>query len=620
MIFAFVYFALLVLCSGVRGTNLYPSCRGNELVGSAAAGNEVTIHTIPQELENLTITCFAYELSSLTGGMKAGARDPCSVEHQTEYLHRVVIRAKRNDQSTGQLVTTDYDVKDLSGGSLGRIAIRFTEKHSFSLVLINQGLNQLCSLHIRAIMDYVGEAEVTENKNLPVVVSVEPRTVYTKQNSKTKLFLRYPKGTDMQKVQNDVVTLTDLDKKCSLGNTSGNRMRSLAPSADLSRFDNDSTLGVRDYFFDIPDTYRICYYGSLDTKGSELALIRIFDGNPSYYQIVGGQDSDGRIFVGVETTIKFYGHALDTRVDGDRAKLTYETEDCATGSPAGGVPEATDLGPQDDYGPYTTYSLWRWALKESGVFKICYKRRYGSWTEVPSITDISPRVGPVIEPDDPNKEKKIPQPVDPVTKKECPMAPPSTKEAPWVAYKSIKLTFNATRVSPKILNMLSRAICVPRAALVPTHITHDRQGHQVLYLSILCEDLAEAASCDTVERQNYLVYLGKTNSSLLSELKILSVNGSRHMFAFGDDPVFVEANKNYLIVFLISCTTVVLVAAISVYGLLKYREHREYFIQFGTDDEDADDMYTTPTTTRSPFKTGNTGRAAIDNAVIEVEE
>ncbi|KAH9599953.1 hypothetical protein LSM04_004615 [Trypanosoma melophagium] len=603
-------------CSLVQGSNLYPSCEGKEVQGSAGAGGEVTIHEIPSTVRNLTLTCLVYEVTSLTGGLNRDGWDPCSVPHQTEYLHRLVIRAKKENKNTGNSVVTDYDVKDMAGGSLGDISIRLPDAGKFSLVFMNKGNNARCTLQIRAIISYLQSAKEAQSTHLPVVVSVIPRTVYIRRTSTTKFILRYPKGADVHKARRDIVTLKSLDKECADNISEGSDMRLPSSKSEFNSFEDPSTLGERDYFFDRPETYRVCYRARGDTLSTELAVVRVFDGNPSYYQIIDGQDKDGRVLVGVKTTIKFHGFDLDTRPEGDRAKFVWDSEDCATASPAGGVPEDTDLGPADDYGPATTYTLWTWVLRQGGAFKICYKRRHGLWTEVPSVTDLGYNTAPTAAPGSANNSV-IPQPTDPVTKKGCPMAPENTRENPWVSYEAIRLTLNTTRLPADFLKRVSQTFCIPRAALAVTHITHNMERRQVVYISILCEDLGEARPCDTLERQNYILSLGKANSSILTDLSIVSVKGINSLFAFGDDPLFVKGDRDHTLVISLTCLTVVLVTAMTVFGVLKYRENRQYFVQFGTDDDDVADMYETSVPVG---RGGSTGRSAIKNSVIEVED
>ncbi|KEG13341.1 golgi/lysosome glycoprotein [Trypanosoma grayi] len=608
----FATLLLVLCCSFAQGANLYPACEGREVHGSVGAGGETTVHVVPLKAENLTLTCLAYEVTSLRGGMSRRGYDPCSVEHQTEFLYRLVIRAKWKNKTTKDVMMTEYDVKDLAGGSIGDIAIRTPGESEFSLVFKNQASHRRCSLRVRAIMDYKLSAKEVQSTKLPVVVSVVPRTVYTRRTETTMFFLKYPEGTDMKKASKDIVALSDLDNECADGKFNGRVMRLPSVKQD-SYFVGKSFMGERDYYFDRPEAYRICYRGEDETTSSELAVVRVFDGNPSYYQVVDGQDDDGRVLVGVTTTIKFYGYDLDTRPDGDRAKFAYDSEDCATASPAGGVPEATDLGPSDDYGPNTTYTLWTWTLREGGAFKICYKRRDAHWTEVPSIADVAPTPAPTAAP---SNVTHVPQPTDPVTKIDCPMAPESTREEPWVAYKSVKLTLNGTRAPEGFLQTISRVFCIPRAALAVTHMTHDTKGLQVLYISIVCEDLGEARPCDTLERQNYIVSLGKENSSILSDIAIVSIEGSTHMFAFGDDPIIIRNYNGHVMAISITCITVLLITAMGVYGVLKYRENRQYFIQFGADDEDVGDMYAIS----GSVKGGDEYRRPVKDSVIEVEE
>ncbi|RNF08694.1 putative Golgi/lysosome glycoprotein [Trypanosoma rangeli] len=609
-----VLFILSLCCTVAQGRNLYPSCQGDERQGFAGAGGETTIFALPQKTRALTLVCLAYEVSSLMGGMKKGEKDPCYVPHQTEYLHRIVVRAATEDEATRKVNVTDFDVKDLAGGSLGNVVIRLLGMSKVSLVFMNDATNHQCSLRIRAIISFAEQAEPTQQERLPVAVSVVPRTVYVKRSAMTTVLLRYPWGTNMHEAQSDVVKLVALSKECGTGYFDGHAMRIPSSFPPVNHLGDPATLGARDYYFDTPETYRVCYYGKGNQTGSEIAVIRVFDGNPTYYQMVSGQDEQGRVFVGAEATVKFYGYDLDTRPGGDSAKFVTDAEDCATAKPAGGVAESTDLGPGDSYGPGTTYTLWTWVLRKAGAFKLCYKRRNGVWTEVPSIADVDPEVASTST-SGATEPKHIPRPTDPVTKAECPMAS-TTPEAPWISYKSLKFTFNGTRLPKDLLKTLSQRFCIPRAALAVTHVTHDPDGRQVMYLSILCEDLGEAASCDTVERQNYILSLGQQKLTPLVGLGIASVEGSRHLFAFGDDVVVLKKYGGHILVLLITCLTVVVVVAMAVYGVLKYRESRQYFIQFGADDAEVEDMYATD----GPDDLGYRRPRGVKDAVIEVEE
>ncbi|PWV17931.1 putative Golgi/lysosome glycoprotein 1 [Trypanosoma cruzi] len=611
-----LFLALLlfsVCCPVVQGGNLYPRCQGEELLGTADAGEESIFFKIRRYSKALTLTCLAYEVISISD-VGRGERDPCQVEHQTEYQYRLVIRATMVDEATGKIIETDYDVKGLAGGSLGDLLIHSAELSKFSLVFMNKATNVRCRLRIRALMSYTERTKPFEREGLPVVIGLEPTSVYRNRSSTTKLFLSYPSGTNMQEAQSDVVKLTNLEKECADEHSQGHAMRPQPTPQSMEFIDDTSLVGLRDYYFDSSETLRICYHKKGKSVGAELAIVRVFECNPYGYEVVKGQDDEGRVYVGVETTIKFYGYDLDTRDLGDRAKFANDFEDCATAPPAGGVPEGLPLAPAESYGPGTRYTLWTWVLREGGFFKVCYKTRDGAWVEVPNIIDVAYDAPSTYAPGS-SSPPSIPRPRDPITQEECPMAIERPGE-PWTVYKSLKLTFNESKISEEYLLVLSRAFCIPRSALAVTRMTHDGEGHQVIYLSILCEELGDAAPCDTVERQNYILTLGKSNSTILSDIGILSVEGSRHLFAFGDDTVTMKGTGGRVMTLLITCATVVLVAAMAVYGVLKYRENRQYFIQFGNDDAEVEDMYAAS----DPRNTEHKGPLPVKDAVIEVEE
>ncbi|KAG8348321.1 hypothetical protein ERJ75_000746700 [Trypanosoma vivax] len=565
---------------------LFPNCAGdNDLLGFSSAGSEVIVHRIANKSANLTIFCLS---TQITNSDDDAENDACRIPGQSEYDYKLLLRATYTDKATNKAITKDFELKDLAGGSLGAVSYRLPEKSEFSIVFINTGTDGKCSLKLRGRVYYELKAKETHATDVPVVVGLLPRVAAFNTPRSSRIIVRYPDSTAMQHKEDDIFHLGTYNQECAGEHFSGTVMERPIPTPSFDQYSEPETLGVREFTHDHGRLFRICYASKNATESVEIATLKTYDSNPVYYQIVSGKDEEGRVHIGNEVTIKFYGFDLNTRADGDRAKFVLESQDCTLAPPAGGVPDDIALEPVGNYGPKSLTSLWTWTLTDGGAYKICYKRSRNAWVEVPSwetITSLKAAVNSDLD----ESGSRI-RPTDPVTREECPVAKPHSKENPWSMYKSIKLVLNDTKLSEDFLAKLGRKFCIPRAALAVTHLTHNEHGQQVVYLSILCEDMGEDRSCSTVERQNYIVSLAKSDASSFASIGIAAVEGSTHMFAFGDDVMIVKSGFSIMSI-LIICATALLVTTMMVYGFLKYRESRQYFVNFGLEDDDVDDMY-----------------------------
>lgn len=611
----------IVLCLhsvtvAAENKKLYPACGGRELSATAKAGEESTLTVFSYSYDAISLDCLAYEVTSLKGGQTDSTKDYCMIEHQTEYAYGLVLRATYTD--SGNRITRDFSIRDMTGGSLTEVTTRMPRSSKYSIVFQNFGASARCNLQVRALVSLTVAPDVNTSAVVPTVVALEPRTVYTKNSPRTYLVLDHGNGNPPNR--GDAVTLVDY----TVGTCAN-------PAGDVMSMDYTSTIpstvhvpgNPNNYSAHVatfynPNTYRVCFRGNGAANAIEIAVLTAFSGNPSYYEVISGEDDEGRVMVGEEATIKFYGYDLDTREHGDEAKFVWFTEECDSGKPAAGVPLADNLGPADNYGPNTTYSLWTWTMTQEGAFKVCYKRKAtGTWTEVPSIED----VGPGAATDD-SAPAEVPDPTDPVTKEKCPKLTYDAQK-PWKKYKSVQVTLSTKDIPDAFFTTLSQILCLPQNMFTVTHSRKTDDGYKNVFLTLNCDVVGNEGVCDTTERLNYFAEMSPT---ILKEHGISAVVGSTSMFAFDDDKVVVIVKRSSAaLVFLGLC--VLGGGGLAVLAVSRYQERRHHFTQFGIAEDDIDDMYdfgTAPgAATRDHYEVPGAPPqppTRIQNAVIEIEE
>lgn len=596
---------------------LYPACGGREYTASARAQEEVTLASFPYSYDGVSLDCLAYEVTSLKGGQMDQSTDYCLIQHQTEYAYSLVLRAAYISDS-GSRITRDFSIRDMTGGSLTEVTTRMPRASRYSIVFKNLAASERCSLKIRSLVSLMVAPEANTTEVVPTVVALEPRTVYTKNSPRTYLVLDYGDGNPPSPY--DAVTLVDYTTS-TCANPQGDilSMDYAAKIPSTVHMPGDpANYGARATTFSIPNTYRVCFRSRDASSAIEIAVITAFSGNPAYYELISGQDEEGRVMVGEEATIKFYGHDLDTRPKGDEAKFVWFTDECDSGEPAAGVPLTDNLGPADNYGPNTTYSLWTWTMTKEGAFKVCYKRKAaGQWTEVPSIEDAGPGAD-----DDDSAPDNVPDPTDPVTKEKCAKLTYNPQN-PWKKYKSAQVTLASKSVPDTLLATLSKVLCLPEKMITVTLSRSTADGHKNVFLYLGCDLTGNEGVCDTTERLNYFVQMSAT---LLKEHGITAVVGSTAMFAFDDDSVITVVQRSSAA--LIFCSLCVLAGGgMAVFAVSRYRERRHHFTQFGLEEDDIDDMYDFTAApgpaTRDHYAVPGAPPpppARIQNAVIEIEE
>ncbi|KPA73227.1 putative Golgi/lysosome glycoprotein [Leptomonas pyrrhocoris] len=601
---------------------LYPACGGIEHTATANSQEEVTLYSHPYSYNGIALDCLAYEVTSLKGGQKNQKKDYCVIKHQTEYAYSIVLRATYVDDS-GDRVTRDFSIRDMTGGSLTSVTTRMPQSSKYSLVFKNLATNKRCNLQVRALVSLSTVPDADASAVGPTVVAIEPRTVYTKDSPRTYLVLDH--GHGVMPSRSDVVTLVDY----TLGTCAQpvgdvvtmDYSSSIPPSVHITGDESDYSARVATLYN--PNTYRVCYRGADSSSALEIAVITAFSGNPAYYEVISGEDSEGRVLVGEKATIKFYGYDLDSRQHGDEAKFVWFTDECDWGAPAAGVPLTDDLGPDDNYGPNTTYTLWTWTMKEEGAFKVCYKRKAtGKWTEVPSIDDIGPGAAA-----DTSTPSPVPDPTDPSTKEKCPKLTYNSQD-PWKKYKSVQVTLATKDIPDTFFHTLSQVLCLPVNMFIVMHSRKTDDGYKNVFLTLNCDAAGNEGQCDMTERLNYFAQLSTT---VLNDHGITAVVGSTSVFAFDDDKVvtIIKRSSNALIF----CGLCVLAGGgMAVFAVNRYQERRHHFTQFGLDEDDIDDMYDFGTAP-GPGAPGTTAQdhysvpgapqqppARIRNAVIEIED
>lgn len=582
-----------LLACVVQGKNLYPACDGEELKTSAGAGESVTVLRGTTEGTAFTLTCFAHEVTSVRGNQKDPSKDHCKIPHQTEYPYRLLVRAEYTDDS-GTQRKRDFDLRDLSGGSVDGVTMRMNYPSRFSVIFVNVANAAGCTLSFHALLTYSVTTptpkESVDFGYVPSVVAVRPATIYSGQPA--TLVLQFPETIDPTSNTRDRVFLIPLKERCESAMTiSSMDTGSLPPS--FSPLNPGSVYTAWSKHFSESGSYRLCHESRGKVSATvELAVLTSFSSNPAYFDILEGATSSGQVFTGVPVTVKFFGSDLDTRPNGDKAKLVEEDETCREGKAAGGVPVGTDLGPSDNFGANTTYSLWTMTILYGGAYKLCYQRAgMEAWAEVPYISTVDPGTAA----DTKETESAVPTPKNAETGDLCPMAPLPLEGRPWVKYQSVKLVMMATKTVQELTDTVVSLFCVPRSAFSITRLTHNKQREQVVYLAFMCDNVTSregALVCDNTERANYAVSLGDSKTSeLLKQYQIQSITGSTSMATSDDDPSLIPRQGSSTVGTLLVCLTVLGVVWMVAYSVAKCREKRQYMVQFGMDDADIDDMY-----------------------------
>ncbi|KAG5510870.1 hypothetical protein JKF63_06371 [Porcisia hertigi] len=611
----------LMLCSVLSvvakdAKRLYPACSNDERTASAGAQVTSTVVDFSTRSKSLTLSCLAYEVLSVKGGQKDN-KDYCLVEHQTEYSYSLELEAVYT-MDNGASMTSRFPIRDMTGGSLTELTVQLPVLSKFSLVFRNLATDPKCHLRLRALLSYETSDTGNAEYNLPTVVAVEPRTVYANSANRSYIVLDY--GADHVPSRSDIVTLVDFSNgRCDQPDGDVRYMDYLTTIPSTVHLNgNLSQYSTRATTFDKPNTYRVCHRTSQSLVATQIAVITVYAGNPMYYDIISGLNNKGEVLVGVETTIKFYGYDLDTRKNGDEAKFVKFTDECDVGSPAGGVPLTNDLEPEDNYGPNTTYSLWRWTINDGGSFKVCYKRKaVNVWTEVPFIEDVAmadPR-------EDSSSSAPIPVPTDPSTQEECAMATQKVGE-PWPKFKSVEIVLMEQKMPDNFLDSLSSLLCLRRYLMTVAHLRHNEEGKQVVFLVLNCEENENVTKreCSSIERLNYFVSIPNEK---LQSYGILSVRGSTHMFAFGDDET--TGRKSNTFGYLVLSVSILGATGMVIFAVSRYQERRHHFVQFGLDDDEIDDMYDFNAASRAAMSNQHSALSQsestrISNAVIEVED
>ena len=569
--------AALLCVSTVSADSLYPKCSGTVLEDRAPQTQPERILKTLEDgklMKGVRVSCVAFAVRSLSSS------GVCEIPHQTQYPFRLFLRATgiTNDNKP---YTNEYDIRDTVGGSVNRLTVTSPYASKFEVVFQNAAQNKDCMLGIRAIITAT-ELTGTDDANAPTIVGVDPQTVY--QNSPTHFVLKHSTNPTSSESSNDIMFLVPIESLC----TDTITRTSLSKESDAETLKKYLTgYGSNTAAYDVwvsskpaADNYRVCH--ATDGKGgSEIALLTVFKGNPNYFDVVTGDDSEGKIFVGSPVTIKFFGYDLDTRPNRDLAKLVDDSHSCDAGGPAGGVPIATDLGPADSYGVDTTFTTWTFTITKGGSFRVCYKRAGSSWVDVPSIDELPAGAAPTVPP------APAPIPTNPVNGKSCMLAT-VRKDAPTYP-TMLKLTLAAADVPSYFRSVLSEVLCV--AALSLSFIPVPQEpgaGGAVLYMDIYCDPKV----CSAQDRKDYLLEIAKQQTaeykslgiSAVEEVANKGINGFTKDFLNND----LEARRHHGLVLIIMCLTLVALAALGVYGWVQYKKNQHHFIQFGVgvDDED----------------------------------
>lgn len=583
--------AVAVQANPSRNKNLYPRCATTELSAQASGGQTVSLQKLTINPSELIVACIAADVATIGGTESDKA---CTIAHQTDYAYRLFLTATYQDPNTNGVNSIDYELKDVMGGSANRLHIRLPAAGTYELRFANLAASSGCVLKARAMLEVESGTSDPSSTPPPALVAVQPSVLYVASRSSTSFVFRHIRSSVGASA--DSVLLIETARQCSsLTATSaeGLEMSYVPPSAAataLAGMPDPQSLSVQRHYFEQTGTFRVCYAVGTRSSWSEVAMLSVFSGNPSYYTFESGQGPQGQIYTNREITIRFHGFGLDTRQGGDQAKFVEDGKSCEDGLPAGGVKVATDLGPADDWGPSTTYTEWKWTLLAGGAYKVCYKRKDHPWVEVPSLAEVGPGAIDITFP----PQGPVPTPTDPITHDDCPMAPNGADNTRAFTNTILKVVLTTTKVPASYLSTLSQALCLPVSSISIVRQKTSDEGIQ-LWIDVNCDAKESNAKlpCDPQERKNYAVHLSETSSPIAARLKWKSATQTSQddIFAEGDPAgglTGLLANKKSRGAFFIGCATLLIVVGLVVFGVLKYKEKQHYFIQFGVDEDDVD--------------------------------
>ena len=372
-----------VLCASTASADsLRPKCSGTR---APQTQPERILQTLEDGklVKGVRVSCVAFAVHSLS------ASGVCEVPLQTQYPFRLFLRAT-GTTGDSKPYTNEYDIRDVFG-SVNQLTVTSPYASKFEVVFQNAAQNKDCILGIRAVISATELAGFDVDANAPTIVGVDPQLVF--QNNPVHFVLKHP--TTGSESINDTMFLVPIESLC----TDAATRISLSEVTDvelLKKYPTDSTATYDVWVSAKPAAaaYRVCHATGF-RGGFEIALLNVFKGNPSYFDVVS---SGGKIYVGSPVTIKFFGYELDARPNRDLAKLVGDSNSCEDGEPAGGVPLANDLGPVDSYGVDTDFTTWAFTITQGGSYRVCYKRAGGSWVDVPSIDDLPAGAAPTVPP------------------------------------------------------------------------------------------------------------------------------------------------------------------------------------------------------------------------------
>jgi hypothetical protein len=431
----------------------------------------------------------------------------------------------------------------------------------------------MCDLRIFYIIEYiaVSESKVERQNPLPSLIEIEPQTAYLnkpitftfKQEDRT-----YP--TDRVRAVLDSSFCND---------TAGTEIGQGDASNSKELHYDSITKSVWSHVFTEPGSYKLCYkHDALDFE--EIAQLTVFGGNPEYF--VAGNPNDV-IYVGQPIPFRFYGTNLDLRPGHDSAKMVFMTFSCEDGPPSGGVVPTSDLGPTNEMN--ASVAVYDVEFKESGRYRVCYKRYGHKWVEVPSLDDLPDEISkPIVTPapgqwDTPIQTYVSTGPPVPGTRspyQTCPTAPPRDDTPDYQTMLRFQVNSNPKDITAFLQTF--KATLAKQICLTPDEIkiddVHRKNDNIVVSLYIECD--ASMYYYDSRERMNYIIYLSKSNSEAFQAMNdVTSLEEVERGFVAVDtnDPVRVVDDRTqaglsgwHIVIIVALC--VVLIVAVLIAGIV----------------------------------------------------
>eukprot|EP00759_Apiculatamorpha_spiralis_P018255 PhF_6_TR24760/c0_g1_i2/m.33956 len=509
----FLVYCFVLVDVSSAAQNLQTHCAGSEIMETVRWNDPAkqlltfgdfsdTGNTDPPKLTQGTHRLYITCLTTLVTIDPDSAHNNPKCNPKGPIPYRLFVKAEHQRQGS---VASTWDLEDVVGGSVDQLLYSSPGHTRFTLNFRNEH-REHCDMRFFYIIEYEFVIESTDDVTnpLPGLVEVSPQNIYAGKQV-TFTF--------------DVLDRTDTtDEVRVIPNTYQCNMSAFLPASlaepmqqggiSKETHGDDITKSVWNHVFQSSGTFKICFrHGVLFEKTAE---VTVFGENPQYFVV-----AESIILVGVPVLFRFYGTNLDTRANGDEAKMVLMKYTCEGPASDGALP-THDMGPDDTAN--ATVSVYNVTFLIAGRYRVCYRRRGRAWGEVPDLDDL---------PDDVSKPLVTPPP----GQWSMPPRPPMGSMPPWNGggmppHPSPRQTCSPApqRISPSYQTLLqykirgtevpsdfaytiSKLICVEPEN--NTIIDDIHKGDSYAYVKLYvkdCDSWDLTCTYDARDRMNYAIY------------------------------------------------------------------------------------------------------------------